>query len=81
MESHIKRDGKTIEELGQYNPQTDPKILEIKEEKVKEWLAKGAKPTDTVARLLGEKGLIEKPIRTAKKKPKKAEETTQEAKK
>ncbi|MEK6275798.1 MAG: 30S ribosomal protein S16, partial [Actinomycetota bacterium] len=46
------RDGKFIEIVGRYNPQTDPSLIEFNEEKVKEWLAKGATPSNTVMRLL-----------------------------
>lgn len=74
MDSRVKRDGKTIDELGQYGPQETPKLFEVDTEKVKSWLAKGAQPTDTVARLLGDAGIIEKPVRTAKKAPKKEQD-------
>ena len=46
------RDGKFIEIIGRYNPQTDPSTIEFDEAKIKDWLAKGAQPTDPVARLL-----------------------------
>jgi len=46
------RDGKFLEIVGRYNPQTDPSTIEIDEAKAKDWLAKGAQPTDTVRRLL-----------------------------
>ena len=46
------RDGRFIEIVGRYNPQTDPSTIEFDEPKVKEWLSKGAQPTDPVARLL-----------------------------
>lgn len=65
------RDGRFIEILGHYNPRTEPKTVVINEEKVKEWLAKGAQPSDTVRRLLAEKGLVERgPISDVKRKPK-----------
>ena len=51
-DSRSPRDGRFIEIVGRYNPQTDPSTIDFDEEKVKEWLAKGAKPSDTVARLL-----------------------------
>jgi small subunit ribosomal protein S16 len=46
------RDGKFLEIVGRYNPQTDPSTIEIDEGKAKDWLAKGAQPTDAVRRLL-----------------------------
>jgi small subunit ribosomal protein S16 len=46
------RDGKFLEIVGRYNPQTDPSTIELDEAKVKDWLAKGAQPTDAVRKLL-----------------------------
>jgi small subunit ribosomal protein S16 len=46
------RDGKFLEIVGRYNPQTDPSIIEIDEDKARDWLSKGAQPTDPVRRLL-----------------------------
>ena len=51
-DSRSPRDGKFIEIVGRYNPQTDPSTIEFDEEKVNEWLSKGATPSNTVARLL-----------------------------
>jgi small subunit ribosomal protein S16 len=51
-DSRSPRDGKFIEIVGRYNPQTDPSTIDFDEDKVKEWLAKGATPSNTVARLL-----------------------------
>jgi small subunit ribosomal protein S16 len=51
-EARSPRDGKFIEIVGRYNPQTDPSTIELDEAKVKDWLAKGAQPTESVARLL-----------------------------
>ena len=47
------RDGKTIEEVGFYDPQQDPVQLNVNEERVKYWISVGAQPTQTVDRLLG----------------------------
>ena len=52
------RDGRFIEIVGRYNPQTDPSTIELDEEKVKEWIAKGAQPSDAVARLLKAKNVV-----------------------
>ena len=46
------RDGRFIENIGQYNPRTEPSFIEIDTEKATEWLKKGAQPTRTVKRLL-----------------------------
>ena len=51
-DSRAPRDGKFIEIVGRYNPQTHPSTIELDEAKVKEWLSKGAQPTASVARLL-----------------------------
>jgi small subunit ribosomal protein S16 len=56
-DSRSPRDGKFIEIVGRYNPQTDPSTIEFDEDKVKEWLGKGAQPSDTVQRLLKVKGI------------------------
>jgi len=51
------RDGRFIEVLGHYNPQTDPSTIELKEDRVRSWLARGAQPTATVKNLLKAKGI------------------------
>ena len=51
------RDGRFIEIVGRYNPQTDPSTIELDEPKVREWLSKGAQPTQAVERLMKAKGL------------------------
>ena len=51
------RDGRTIETIGQYNPQIEPSLIEIDEERARHWLDHGARPTDTVATLLRTKGI------------------------
>ena len=51
-DSRSPRDGRFIEIVGRYNPQTDPSIIELDEDRVKDWLDKGAQPSDTVRRLL-----------------------------
>ncbi len=59
--SQAPRDGAFIEIIGHFNPLTDPETFDIDADKVKEWLAKGAQPTETTARLLIKAGIIEKP--------------------
>jgi small subunit ribosomal protein S16 len=61
------RDGKFIEILGTYNPMTEPATLKIDSEKVKGWLEKGARPSDTARDFLIEQGLLGK--ETARKRP------------
>ncbi|HEX6742643.1 MAG TPA: 30S ribosomal protein S16 [Solirubrobacteraceae bacterium] len=51
------RDGRFIENVGQYNPQTDPSTITLDEDRVRAWLAKGAQPTETVRKLLKIKGI------------------------
>jgi small subunit ribosomal protein S16 len=57
-DSRSPRDGKFIEIVGRYNPQTEPSLIEFDENKVRDWLAKGATPSDTVQRLLKAKNLV-----------------------
>jgi small subunit ribosomal protein S16 len=74
-DSRSPRDGRFLEILGHYNPRTEPKTLEVNAEKAKEWLAKGAQPTETVRRLFAEKGIMERgPIPTTKRAPRKGKE-------
>jgi small subunit ribosomal protein S16 len=56
-DSRSPRDGKFLEIVGRYNPQTDPSTIELDEERIRDWLSKGAQPSDTVARLLKAKGV------------------------
>ena len=51
-DSRSPRDGKFIEILGRYNPQTEPSTIELDEAKVRDWLSKGAQPSGSVAKLL-----------------------------
>ena len=56
-DSRSPRDGKFIEIVGRYNPQTDPSTIELDEQKVTAWLEKGAQPTEPVRRLLKTKNI------------------------
>ena len=58
-DSRAPRDGKFIEEVGYYNPMTEPKEIKIDAEKAKKWLANGAQPTETVKTLFKKSGIIE----------------------
>jgi small subunit ribosomal protein S16 len=51
------RDGKFLDIVGRYNPQTDPSTIELDATKVKDWLGKGAQPTEAVKKLLALKGI------------------------
>ena len=53
------RDGKFIEEIGYYNPLTDPAEVKIDADKAKTWLANGAQPTETVKALLKKSGIVD----------------------
>lgn len=54
------RDGRIVENIGWYNPLTDPSTIQIDEEKALKWLAVGAQPTETVERLFKRAGISEK---------------------
>jgi small subunit ribosomal protein S16 len=60
-DSRAPRDGRFIEIIGTYNPQTDPAEVRVDPERLQAWLGKGAQPTDTVMSLLKKKGLLAKP--------------------
>ena len=57
-DSRYPRDGRFIEQVGTYNPMTEPATVEFDAEKVTKWISNGAQPTDTVKRLLKNKGII-----------------------
>ena len=56
-DSRYPRDGRFIEEIGYYNPLTEPSTIKIDLEKAKNWITNGAQPTDTVKVLLKKAGL------------------------
>ena len=53
------RDGRFIEEIGYYNPMTEPATVKIDAEKAQKWIKNGAQPTDTARTLLKKSGIIE----------------------
>ena len=57
-DSRAPRDGKFIEEIGYYNPMTEPADIKIDEEKAKKWLGNGAQPTNTVKTLFKKTGIL-----------------------
>ena len=58
-DSRSPRDGRFIEEIGYYNPQTEPAEIKIDADKAKAWIVKGAQPTDTVKALLKKSGIVD----------------------
>ena len=58
-DSRSPRDGRFIEEIGYYNPNTNPAEVKIDSEKAQKWISNGAQPTDTVKALLKKSGAIE----------------------
>ncbi|CCI81009.1 30S ribosomal protein S16 [Lactobacillus hominis] len=59
-DSRMPRDGRFIEEVGYYNPLTNPDEVKLEEDKVFDWLQKGAQPSDTVRSLLSKAGLMKR---------------------
>ena len=58
-DSRSPRDGRFIEEIGYYNPLTEPADIKIDAEKAKKWIANGAQPTETVKSLLKKSGIVD----------------------
>ena len=75
-DGRMPRDGRYIEEVGRYNPLTNPKVIDINLEKVDEWIAKGAQPTNAVAHLIdvvrNGQPVVEKKAKISKKAAAKA---------
>ena len=57
-DSRYPRDGRFIEEIGTYDPKTEPATLKVDAEKAKEWISNGAQPTDTVRGILKKAGVL-----------------------
>ena len=57
-DSRYPRDGRFIEEIGYFNPMTDPAEVKIDAEKAKKWIANGAQPTDTVKSILKKENIL-----------------------
>ena len=51
-DSRSPRDGRFIEIVGRYNPQTDPSTIELDQAKIEDWIGKGAQPSDAVTKLI-----------------------------
>ena len=58
-DSRAPRDGAFVEEIGYYNPLTDPATIKINEEQAKKWIAEGAQPTETVRSIFKKSGIID----------------------
>ncbi len=56
-DARAARDGAFVEVIGHYNPRSQPKVIEIDADKAREWMSKGAQPTDVVRRLLTASGI------------------------
>ena len=56
-DARAPRDGRFLEIVGRYNPQVNPSLIELDEGKVRDWISKGAQPTEPVKRLMKAKGL------------------------
>ena len=70
VDSRVARDGKYIEKIGHYNPNTDPAEVVVDVEKAKKWIANGVQPTETVKNLLVKTGAIEKSAKLSPSKTK-----------
>ncbi|MBQ8122166.1 MAG: 30S ribosomal protein S16 [Ruminococcus sp.] len=57
-DARYPRDGRFVEELGYYDPTKEPSVVKIDADKAKEWIVKGAQPTDTVKALLMKEGIL-----------------------
>jgi small subunit ribosomal protein S16 len=57
-DSRSPRDGRFIDRIGTYNPRTQPSDIQVDEEKAREWLGKGAQPTDQVKKILKISGVL-----------------------
>jgi small subunit ribosomal protein S16 len=61
-DARAKRDGRYVEIIGQYNPRTEPNTFVIDEEKARDWMRKGAQPTERIHKLFATVGLMEAPV-------------------
>ena len=82
-DARMPRDGRYIEEVGKYNPVVSPKVIDLDLEKIDEWIAKGAKPSEPVAALIkaAREGApaAEKKAKLSKKAAAKAAKAAEEA--
>jgi len=59
-DANSPRDGRIIENVGYYNPRTQPPTIEMSEDRILYWMGQGAQPTESVARFLKSRGVFEK---------------------
>ena len=78
-DSRAPRDGDFVEIVGHYNPRANPKVLELKADRIKHWLSVGAQPTETVHRLLHREGIWDVPPPQRPTRPSRAEREAAEA--
>ena len=75
-DGRMPRDGRFIEQVGRYNPLTNPKVIDLNLEKIDEWVAKGAQPTNAVSHLIdvarNGQPVVEKKAKISKKAAAKA---------
>lgn len=64
-DARAPRDGRYVEIVGHYNPRTEPTTFEVDADKVRDWLSKGAQPTERVEKLLTAKGISRTPVASA----------------
>lgn len=77
MESSQPRDGKVVDDLGFYNPRTEPSTFDINKEKASDWLKKGAQPSETIAQYFVKEGL-QKSLKRGSTKPSNKKKTKEE---
>jgi small subunit ribosomal protein S16 len=65
IESRRPRDGRALEILGTYDPLTDPATVRLEEDRIRQWMARGAKPSDAVMRVMRQAGMAEGGARPA----------------
>jgi small subunit ribosomal protein S16 len=75
-EASKPRDGRTVEEIGYYNPRNKPSTFHVDKERAKYWLSKGAQPTDTVTQYFVKEGLL-KNIKRGSTKPSTKKKTSE----
>lgn len=83
IDSRRARDGRPLEVLGHYDPLTEPATVQLDEPRIRDWMSKGAQPSDTVVKLMKQAGIGQAATATADSKPEskpRARRTTKTAK-
>ena len=78
-DSRAPRDGAFIETIGTYNPLTNPATITVNEERAREWLSKGAQPSDRAVKILASQGIGEMPVYAPKARKADAEAAATES--